>query len=86
MTTLVAIYLEGFALQAVSATDAALLFASEPVWTTIFGSWLLREQMNVNSYIGGAVILGACVLSASSDAIANKEDVDNKEDVVQFGY
>lgn len=64
MTTVVAIYLEGFALQVLSATEAALTFASEPVWATLFGSWLLHETMNVNSYVGGAVILGACILSA----------------------
>lgn len=68
MTTGVAIYLEGFALQVLTATDAALTFASEPVWATLFGAWLLHESMNTNSYIGGAFILGACVLSATSDS------------------
>jgi len=75
MTTVLAIYLEGFALQAVSATDAALLFASEPVWATLFGSWLLHEQLNINSYVGGAVILGACIISATSDTGEKKEEV-----------
>mmetsp|Transcript_25297 Transcript_25297/g.31174 ORF Transcript_25297/g.31174 Transcript_25297/m.31174 type:complete len:485 (-) Transcript_25297:116-1570(-) len=64
MTTVVAIYLEGFALQVVSATEAALTFASEPVWASLFGAWLLHENLNVNSYVGGAIILGACLLSA----------------------
>ena len=67
MTTVVAIYLEGFALQAVSATEAALTFASEPVWASLFGAWLLHETLNINSYIGGAVILGACIISAVGD-------------------
>jgi len=68
MTTGVAIYLEGFALQVLTATDAALTFASEPVWATLFGAWLLHESMSTNSYVGGAFILGACILSATSDS------------------
>jgi len=79
MTTGVAIYLEGYALQVLTATDAALTFASEPVWATIFGSWLLHESMNTNSYVGGALILGACILSATSDPpIEGENETENK--------
>jgi len=67
MTTVVAIYLEGIALQVASATEASLLFSSEPVWASLFGAWLLHEQLGINSYVGGAIILGACILSAASD-------------------
>ena len=81
MTTVVAIYLEGFALQVLSATEAALTFASEPVWATLFGSWLLHETMNVNSYVGGAVILGACVLSAVTPDGESTEEVKDVIDI-----
>ena len=64
MTTVLAIYFEGVALQAASATEAALMFSSEPVWASLFGAWLLHERLNVNSYVGGAIILCACILSA----------------------
>lgn len=67
VTTVVAIYLEGIALETASATEAALLFASEPVWASLFGAWLLREKLNLNAYVGGAIILAACILSAVSD-------------------
>jgi len=77
MTTGVAIYLEGFALQVLTATDAALTFASEPVWATLFGAWLLHESMNTNSYVGGALILGACILSATSDT--NEGEIEMKD-------
>jgi hypothetical protein len=36
VTTVVAIYLEGIALETASATEAALLFASEPVRASLF--------------------------------------------------
>lgn len=67
VTTIFAIYLEGIALQKATATDAALTFASEPVWASIFAVILLHETVNLNAYIGGAVILIACVVGAVSD-------------------
>ena len=67
VTTVVAIYLEGFALQTASATEAAITFASEPVWASLFGAWLLHERMNTNSYVGGSIILLACLLGSLAD-------------------
>lgn len=67
MTTVVAIYLEGVALETCSASEAALTFSSEPVWASLFGAWLLRERLNTNSYVGGAVILTACIIGALAD-------------------
>ena len=67
MTTIVAIYFEGFALQTASATEAALIFSSEPVWASIFGAWLLRERLGMSSYVGGAIILVACLMGALGD-------------------
>ena len=67
MTTVVAIYLEGVALETCSASEAALTFSSEPVWASMFGAWLLRERLNARSYVGGSVILIACILGALAD-------------------
>lgn len=78
MTTVVAIYFEGVALQTATATDAALTFSSEPVWASLFGVWLLHEQLNANAYIGGSIILMACVIGALSDLPAAIED-DNED-------
>jgi len=74
VTTIVAIYFQCFALQKASATEAALTFASEPVWATLFSAWLLHEQLTSNSYLGGAVILGACLLSSLSDINEEEEE------------
>jgi drug/metabolite transporter (DMT)-like permease len=74
MTTVVAIYLEGFALQVASATEAALTFASEPVWASLFGAWLLGEQLGPTSYVGGGIILFACVIGALADLPAFAEE------------
>jgi drug/metabolite transporter (DMT)-like permease len=67
MTTVVAIFFEGIALQVASATEAALTFSSEPVWASLFGAWLLREKLGLSSVVGGGIILFACVFSAFSD-------------------
>lgn len=73
MTTVFAIFLQGIALETASATEAALMFASEPVWASIFGAWLLHEQVGVNSYVGGTIILAACVMSAVADTPNDNE-------------
>ena len=74
VTTVFAIYLEGVALQTATATDAALTFASEPVWASLFGVWLLSEHLNTNAYVGGSIILMACVIGALSDMPAATEN------------
>jgi drug/metabolite transporter (DMT)-like permease len=67
VTTVVAINLQALALQTATATDAAITFASEPVWASLFGVWLLKEQLDTNAYVGGAVILTACMIGALAD-------------------
>lgn len=67
VTTVFAIFLEGIALQTASATDAAIAFSSEPVWASLFGFLLLGEKLGMNSYIGGSIIFGACLVGAISD-------------------
>lgn len=67
VTTVVAIFIEGIALQKASATDASLAFSTEPVWASLFGFVLLRETLGINSYVGGALILSACLIGAIAD-------------------
>lgn len=74
VTTVFAIYLNGVALQKASATDAAITFASEPVWASLFGYLLLKEELGTNSYIGGAIILLACLIGAVSDLPATADE------------
>lgn len=82
VTTVGAIYLEGLALETASATDAALTFASEPVWASLFGAWLLHEKLNLNAYVGGSVILAACLMSALADLPgAGGDDSDETKEV-----
>lgn len=67
VTTVVAIFIEGIALQKASATDASLAFSTEPIWASLFGFILLQETLGINSYVGGALILTACLVGAIAD-------------------
>jgi len=82
MTTVVAIYFEGIALQKASATEAALIFASEPVWASLFGAWLLHEKLGLNSYIGGFAILSACILGAVADLNGDDGNPEELDDTI----
>jgi drug/metabolite transporter (DMT)-like permease len=75
VTTVAAIFLEGIALQKASATDASIAFSSEPVWASLFGFLLLREQLGIDAYVGGAIIMTACFIGAAADF---KEQEDSK--------
>ncbi|KAL7556502.1 hypothetical protein ACA910_009065 [Epithemia clementina (nom. ined.)] len=75
VTTLVAIYMEGIALQKASATDASIAFASEPVWASLFGFILLGETLGFNAYAGGSIIMAACLIGA----LADLKDEDKEE-------
>ena len=80
MTTLVAIYLEGVALQTVSATEASITFSSEPVWASLFGAWLLHEKLGLSAYVGGSLITAACLIGASANLFEAKEGPDGKNE------
>lgn len=85
VTTLLAIYLEGVALQTASATDASIAFSSEPVWASLFGFWLLGERLGVESYVGGTVILAACLVGALADTgDAEKNETSNHASYSSF--
>lgn len=87
MTTVVAIYFEGIALQKASATEASLTFASEPVWASLFGAWLLHEKLGINSYIGGSVILTACIIGSLADLGAeNADEKDLKDEAIDTTF
>jgi drug/metabolite transporter (DMT)-like permease len=45
VTTVGATILQGLALQTASATDASLIFSTEPVWGSLFAGWLLKERL-----------------------------------------
>jgi drug/metabolite transporter (DMT)-like permease len=85
VTTVFAIFLQGIALQKATATDAAITFSSEPVWASLFGFVLLHEQLGPNAYVGGAIIMTACLLGSLTDVTSGAEHADIDKGVETSG-
>jgi len=40
-----------------------VVVSTEPLWASLFGMFVLGEQLNGAGFVGGGLILGACLLS-----------------------
>jgi len=54
---------ETTALGSVSSGDASILFTTEPLWAAVFGSLLMGENLGVSAWIGGGLIVAACLVN-----------------------
>jgi len=63
VTTAGVLYVETWAMEKVDGTEAGIIFASEPVWATVFASFVLGESFGAKEMGGGACILLACLLT-----------------------
>ena len=54
---------ECVALKSLSASEATIIFASEPIWASVFASFFLTEEFGLNSYIGGFLVIAATIWS-----------------------
>jgi len=54
---------ETSALGKIGANEASVIVATEPLWAAAFGSLLLGEVMGANEYVGGALVVAACLVS-----------------------
>jgi drug/metabolite transporter (DMT)-like permease len=57
------LFLQALAQRFVSADKAALIYALEPVFAALFAWGFLAEVLSVQDAIGGAVVVGAVILS-----------------------
>lgn len=57
------LFLQALAQRFVSADKAALIYALEPVFAALFAWGFLAEVLSVQAAIGGAVVVGAVILS-----------------------
>jgi len=63
ITTALTIYMENKAMETLSAAEATVIFATEPLWGTAFAAVVMSEQLGINSAIGAAFIMSACFYS-----------------------
>lgn len=60
-TTAAMVYLQGQFFKEIPATDASLILSTEPVFAAAFASSLLGEFPSPTDYIGGSLIVFACL-------------------------
>ena len=41
-----------------------MIVATEPLWASLFGLLLLGENLDQRSFVGGALVVAACVVSS----------------------
>jgi len=61
-------FLQALAQSHVSAAQAAIIFAMEPVFAAAFGWWYIDEQMTPLALLGGALVIAAVILSQRADS------------------
>ncbi|WP_414585754.1 DMT family transporter [Scytonema sp. PCC 10023] len=75
--TAAVIWLQTLAQRWVSASEAALIYTIEPVFSAIFSFWLLGEHLGIRGLIGGFFVLAALFLNQSQ----NKDEPDTEVEV-----
>eukprot|EP00565_Helicotheca_tamesis_P007585 CAMPEP_0185732822 /NCGR_PEP_ID=MMETSP1171-20130828/17613_1 /TAXON_ID=374046 /ORGANISM="Helicotheca tamensis, Strain CCMP826" /LENGTH=381 /DNA_ID=CAMNT_0028402405 /DNA_START=320 /DNA_END=1465 /DNA_ORIENTATION=+ len=61
ITTALNRFVETTALGKMSSAEASVILATEPLWAALFAALLLSENFGVNDYVGGFLIVLACL-------------------------
>ena len=64
ITTALNRFIETTALGKMKSAEASVILATEPLWASLFAALWLNESFGANDYIGGALIVGACLATA----------------------
>lgn len=54
-------FAETTALGKMSSAEASVILATEPLWAALFAALLLKETFGPNDYVGGLLIIAACL-------------------------
>ena len=61
-------FLQAVAQSRVSAAQAAIIYAMEPVFAAAFGWWYINEQMTPLALLGGALVIAAVIASQRAES------------------
>jgi len=64
MTTALNRFVETTALGKMKSAEASVILATEPLWAAVFAAFWLKSEFGANDYIGGALIVGACLATS----------------------
>jgi drug/metabolite transporter (DMT)-like permease len=70
VTTALTAFGENYAMKSLSASESTVIYSTEPLWGTAFAAVALGETVGVNTLVGAALILSACVWSTVGPAIS----------------
>ena len=73
ITTALTVFLQTVSVSKLSSQEATVLISTEPVWAALFASYLLGENIGPNAFIGGGLIVGACIFSIFADKLFGEE-------------
>lgn len=82
ITTAGVLYVETWAMERMDGAEAGIIFASEPVWATIFAGMMLGEQIGAQQGLGGLLIVLACILTQVPLGESEEEEAAPAADVV----
>jgi len=68
ITTAVNRFIETSSLGKVASAEASIILATEPLWAALFAALWLSESFGAEDYIGGALIVAACLANALKPA------------------
>jgi drug/metabolite transporter (DMT)-like permease len=80
VTTAGVLYIETWCMERMDSAEAGVIFASEPVWATLFASQVLGERFGMSEGIGSALIVTACLLTQVGDGEAETETASEEAD------
>jgi drug/metabolite transporter (DMT)-like permease len=63
LSTSLNFFLEVYSLQKVPSGEASVILATEPLWAAAFASIILGESFDWNEYVGGILIVSACLVN-----------------------
>lgn len=64
VTTALNRFIETTALGKMKSAEASVILATEPLWAALFAALWLKDDFGANDYIGGALIVAACLATA----------------------
>lgn len=76
ITTALTVFLQTTSVSKLSSQEATVLISTEPIWAALFSSVLLQEVIGPNAFIGGGLIVGACIFSIFADSMLDGVEVE----------
>lgn len=64
VTTALTVLLQTTSLGVLSSSETTVLYSTEPIWGAAFANVVLGETVGYNTWVGGAMIIAACISSS----------------------